>query len=399
MNGVVSNQSTERFIYVISRALVGTLEREEITFENVDMKELFSFAQEQMLIAPVYGVLKGGMDPELKKYWRASAIQSVTMQVQRTQSFLDTYKELSQKGLQPLVVKGILCRETYPEPDARVSSDEDLYVPRAQYPAFHQAMLELGFSGEAPDYENAHEARYYKGNLMIEGHWELFPQDHSVLNALNTLNNGFWERSTVQEVEGVSLHVLEPTDHMTFLLLHAFKHFINSGVGIRQICDVAQWSKAYEIEWSRVRDAMELANAVYFAAAVFDAGERYFGLIPPADWPHADCELLLEDALHGGIYGTSDMNRKHSGSMTLAAVEDAEKANRVRSLLKTLFPNRSVMAASFQWVNKSALLLPAAWALRIVRYLTSRGKRIKPMESVAIGNERLKLLREYRVIE
>ena len=216
-------------------------------------------------------------------------------------------------------MKGILCRETYPDPDARISSDEDLYVLEELYSAFHQALLALGFSCEEPDYQNAHEVRYFQGDLMIEGHWELFPQDSRALDALNALTDDFWESATVREIGGVPLRVLEPTDHMTFLLLHAFKHFVNSGVGVRQICDVAQWSKAYEIDWPRARKALEPARAVHFAAAIFDAGEQYFGMTHPADWPRADSAALLTDALSGGIYGWSDMSRKHSGSITLAA--------------------------------------------------------------------------------
>ena len=56
-------------------------------------------------------------------------------------------------------------------------------------------------------------------------------------------------------------------------------------------------------------------------------------------WPRADCAALLEDAFGGGVYGSATMSRKHSGSMTLAAVEDADQASGTKSLLRTLFPN------------------------------------------------------------
>ena len=92
------------------------------------------------------------------------------------------------------------------------------------------------------------------------------------------------------------------------------------------------------------------------------------------------------------------MTRKHSGNMTLAAVDDAENANRLRSLLRTVFPNRSVMEMSYRWVKKSALLLPAAWVLRIVKYLGKLDKNNAAGASLKIGSERMELLKHYQIL-
>ena len=301
------------------KTLSAYLEHTPVESEPYDFPLLLRLAQEQKLVLPIYSVLRPQLPAEETKTWRMLALSEIGAQARRTAEFLAAYRDLQALGFSPVVVKGILCRQIWPEPDARPSSDEDLYVRREDYPAFHQALLQIGFTGEAPDYENAHEARYYRNGLMVEGHWELFPQENSALNALNRLNDGFWSHAQTTELEGAALRMLEPTDHMTFLILHAFKHFISSGVGVRQIMDVAQWSKHYEIDWPRVREALRLAHAETFAGAVFDAGARYFGMQPPAGWPLADSGALLADALGGGVYGSSDMSRKHSGTITLAA--------------------------------------------------------------------------------
>ena len=361
-----------------------------------DWDALLRLSQEQKLAAVVYPAVPKSAPNH--SAWRSAALLDVARQTQRSAEFLKLYRELSARGLQPLVVKGILCRETFPEPDARISSDEDLYVPASEYTRFHETMRAIGFEAEEPDMKNAHELRYYRNGLMIEGHWELFPQDHTALNALNTLNEGFWARSVVREVCGVPMRVLDETDHMIFLLLHLFKHFINSGAGVRQLCDIAQWSKTYAVDWPRVREAMRLAHAEVFAGAVFDAGERYFGMTYPEEWPRADCGALLDDAIAAGVYGTSSMSRKHSGSMTLAAVEDQARASGLRSLARTLFPNRAVMEMSYPWVKKTVALLPAAWTLRIVKYLGSRGENNSAAESLKIGAERLELMKHYQIV-
>ena len=364
--------------------------------EDCDWDALLQICREQKLTAPIYAMLRG--KAALSAEWRFSAISDVALQARRGTAFAQLCEELAARNIFPLVVKGILCRETYPNPDERISSDEDLYIPRTQYPQFHQTMLELGFQSETPDYDNAHELRYMRGDLMVEGHWELFPQDNDALNALNAITDDFWKRASMQEVSGISMRVLDETDHMTFLLLHLFKHFINSGAGIRQICDVAQWAKTHSIAWPRVREAMRMANAEVFAGAVFDAAALYFGMDYPEGWPRADSSALLDDAVGGGIYGSATMSRKHSGSMTLAAVEDQQHATRGKALLRTIFPNRAVMESSYPWVKRSAALLPAAWCFRIVMYLRSRGKGNSAAESMKIGAERMELLKRYKVI-
>lgn len=366
--------------------------------EDTDWQELIQKAEQQKLLPMVYEVLGGSMPENVKKPCKAAAIGEIVSQTQRTAEFLKTYKELSEAGISPLVVKGIICRSVYDKPDYRASSDEDLYIPLDDYPVFHKKMLELGFDSKEPDYKNAHEERYFSNGILIEGHWELFPQENVALNALNVFAEVFWNRAKMQLVDEIEIKALEPTDHMIFLLLHAYKHFVASGVGIRQICDIVQWSKHYKLDWQRINEVMKKINGECFAAAIFDAGEKHFGMEYPENWERADSTALLGDALDGGVYGTSSMDRKHSASMTLEAVEASGRGKGGAPYIKTLFPNRAVMEMSYPWVKKSAALMPAAWVARIIRYLGSEANKNSVAESLKVGNERMELLRKYKII-
>ena len=361
--------------------------------EDTDWQTLIRLARQQKLLPMVFEALGGAMPEELRRAVKTEAVREVAAQTRRTAAFLEACRALNEAGIYPLAVKGIVCRSVYSKPDFRVSADEDLYIPLEEYPVFHAKMLELGFCAEEPDYENAHELRYTRNGLLIEGHWELFPRNNTALNAMNTLTEALLSRAERSSALGAELLTLDDTGHMIFLLLHAFKHFINSGVGIRQICDVALWSEARDIDWQRVKKAVSGARAECFCSAVFDAGERYFGMSFPEGCDRADCTGLIADALDGGIYGASDMNRRHSGSITLGAFENSGGV----PAMKALFPNRSVMELNYPWVKSSALLLPAAWCARIVRYVFGE-KESSAAESLKIGAERLELLKHYKII-
>lgn len=382
------NTINEALLKSISAFMTGASVRLELTDEQ--WRELTDRAEEQKLLPMLLESAGAAMPARLQSAVRARVRVQVASQVIRTEQFKKTYAALLEAGFCPIVVKGVLCRQTYAKPDLRISADEDVYVPQ-DYAAFHAKMLELGFSANEPDYKNAHEERLYRDGLLIEGHWELFPRENGVLSPLNALSAGFLQRTRRCDIGGVSVLTLEPTDHLIFLLLHAFKHFIASGVGIRQMCDVARWMCSYDIDWQRVRSAMEKANAECFAAAVFDACQKYFGASFPPCFERYDSSALLADALDGGIYGTSDMERKHSASITLGAAEGAGGG-----LIKAIFPGRAVMEMSYPWVGKSALLLPAAWCARIVRYAARHDSSAS--ESIRIGSERTELLKRYRVI-
>jgi len=106
---------------------------------------------------------------------------------------------------------------------------------------------------------------------------------------------------------------------------------------------------------------------------------------------------LLDDILTGGLYGVSDINRAHSSNITLEARASGRKR---ASPLAALFPGAEFLRSSFPYARKHAVLLPAAWAHRILRYLIRSGKApgVSASESVRIGRERVLLLKRYGII-
>lgn len=65
-------------------------------------------------------------DPAMLGLFKKRIVQQVTLQAIKTSEFLRLYHFPGEAGIHPVVVKGIICRELYPNPDYRPSSDEDL---------------------------------------------------------------------------------------------------------------------------------------------------------------------------------------------------------------------------------------------------------------------------------
>ena len=366
-----------------------------------------------------------GMDPAFLKPFKKKTVQQVMVQTIKTSEFLQLYQFLRQGGIRPVMVKGIVCRELYPNPDYRVSGDEDMLILPDLFEQCHDRMLEYGMTVADPnvDIQGAYEVPYGKTGspVYVELHKYLFSPDSGAFGGFNRFFETVHDQAVELEIQGVPVAAMDYTSHFFYLICHAFKHFLHSGFGLRQVCDIVLFANRYGscIDWQEVLEKCRAVQAEKFTAALLKIGEKYLTFSPekacfPDEWRQiqADETALLEDLLSSGIYGNSNMSRKHSSNITLSAVE-ADRKGKMKgkvkgkgsrhgnALLKTLFPPLKVMKAKYLYLRKYPFLLPAAWCSRILKYRReiSRSTENNAADSIRIGNERIKLMEEYGIIE
>ena len=341
------------------------------------------------------------------RVWREYAKRLTCAQAQRTADFLLLYAFLAACGLHPAVMKGITLRSLYPQPEQRASTDEDLLIHPEEFPAYRKAMLAYGLSPVDPELDEVkvHEVSYEDKTrgLYVEIHKQPFPPDSDAYGDLNALFDSALEHCETVQIYGQELKMLAPTDHLLYLLCHAYKHFLHAGFGIRQVCDVGMLAERYaeRIDWAWIRESCESIHIERFAAAVFRITERHLGFIMPEAFADLDVDEsdLLEDILTGGLYGVNDINRAHSATITLDAVAKQRQGRKSTGPLASVFLPLKSMAGKYPYLKKYPWLLPAAWVQRVGGYLLRGGARVDPAASVRIGGERVELLREYGIIE
>ena len=342
-------------------------------------------------------------------------LQMVMMQTQKTNEFLRLYEKLRAAGVRPCVVKGIICRNIYPNPDYRLSSDEDILIPAEQFPLCHETMLAYGMTLSDPemDIAVAYEVPYGKPGspIYIELHKSLFPPESEAYGDLNRFFEGVTERLAEVRVQGSQLCTMEPTDHLFYLICHAFKHFLHSGFGLRQVCDIVLYANAYgdQIDWAQILKNCREIHAELFAAALFKIGEKYLCFDAdkacyPAFWKELDVDesAMLDDLLDSGVFGDANMSRKHSSNITLNAVSAQKQGKKAGNhVLKTVFPPAKALEGRFPYLKEHPYLLPAAWASRLIHYQKElqQASGNDAAESIRIGNQRIELMKEYGIIE
>lgn len=413
------------FLQAVKASLEGkALEvSEEVSFE--EWEQFFEIAKQHNVLPMVYESIYGSKaflatGGPLNAVVKQQTMKTVFMQVGKQEAFKELYRQLKGYGLEPIVVKGCMVRKLYGKPDYRPSGDEDLYIPLGTYEVYKEALAKCGMTLAPWDEgceDTNHEVTYVnvRRQLNVEIHKSLFDEKLSAFQGMNDLFTDAFEKSILVNVDDVAVRTMDHSDHMLFLILHAFKHFVTSGFGIRQVCDMVVYGNHYgrEIDWDYLLKKCEGIQAEYFAAAIFDIGRKWLGF----DWDKAgypmiwqalevDSANLLDDLVDAGIFGASNMSRKHSSNITLSAVnaeKQGEKAKAgIAGILSSVFLPLEAMEKRFPYLKKYPFLLPVAWAVRvwIYRKETKAGSvENRAGESIKIGKQRVELMKQYKILK
>ena len=369
--------------------------------EDTDWLSVFFLANQHNILPLIFGTASQLCPKDILLSFQDKATELVIRQVRRTYAFLDLYQKI--KEYKPLIMKGIICRNIYPEPDSRPSNDEDMLIRKEDIFNIHNTLIKEGFHTDLSEEQihNEHEITYINPLLRLEIHTSLFPEDSVAYGECNELFEAVFENEITVTIEDTELHTLNHTDHLLYLICHAYKHFLHSGVGIRQVCDICLYATTYnkQIDWKKTNTSCCKISIETFTAALFRIGYKYLGFEIPDVFKEIETDEtnLLKDILSGGVYGASDRDRLHSSTITLNAAAASKEGRKKNSLLNSIFLPKKNLEKRYPYLEKHPYLLPVAWGQRVINYLAKEGS--DPSRSIEIGKERINILKEYGLID
>lgn len=393
----------EIFLKLMKKSLLNRLVELDINdFDEWDsVRQLSDIHQVSPMI---YDACHTYIQPEqLKLFWKRQMFMQTAMQIQRTIEFSKMYSLLKENDIKSLVFKGIICRNTYPKSDLRISGDEDILIKSSDLLKVDQIFTEKGYVRDKEIVEGIDEVGYrnLKNGSYIEVHTKLFGDD-SVYSFLNDEFNDVFETSIDIEIDGVNYSTFETTTHLFYLFTHAYKHFVHGGFGLRQVSDMMMFMHKYGnlIDYIKLNSLLNKYHFESFWFNLLDIAEKYLGYsYELSNYTRSSLKLdssdLLADLLDSGIFGQSTMERKHSANMTLSALDNSSTTT---SIFKSLFPSVSYIKNNYEYVNKCILLLPIGYIHRILNYLKNR-KNNHASSSIEIGKKRIELLKKYDLVK
>lgn len=390
--------------------------------EPADWSAIMDAAAKQNLFPLVYdAAAQFSSFGELEDEYFASATKTLTQQMEKTSAFLELYKAFLEDGFEPIVMKGIICRSLYgTNADLRPSGDEDVLIEKKDFDRAVRILNRCGYTtDETPDKNLAivQEVTFKNPDTILEIELHLNPfgtSDYKRVQMNEWFHDVFGSRETVN-INGVSVRTMEPTDHLLFLIFHAFKHFIGGGFGIRLMTDCLLFAEKYggRIDWGYVWNALTKTGVNSFYTDLIILGNTYLGFDLPCDKKPTAKDELLEDMLRMGTFGNTTKKDRAAAQFTVDAVQRVKEngghaadggnasGGKIKGMTRRLFPSWKTWTSWKPYLADKPWFLPVEWCKRVGRYLrgeTDNGNLSEISESYAVAEHRVELLSKYKVV-
>jgi len=288
------------------------------------------------------------------------------------------------KDIPHVFVKGLTVAELYPEPALRSMGDIDLLIQEQDRSKVEEILQSCGYclvqSAESVSV-------FHKNDVTVELHDSLI---HS------GIGNEYARMLFSDPWSFVKNGELDWSYHLFFLLQHLKGHLVSHGVGIRQFMDIAVVLRNKEIDWNWLKEKLEGAKMLRFSVRVFSLVADWFGVVAPEEVLLSDEEFGLEATekiLADGVFGHNNAeNSNPEVAKQLLERGGSLLSVRSRYFLRETFPEYRKMCKIpyCSYVQKSIILLPAAWGHRILYRLFNRSSRKKFIERTLIPEEKVR---------
>lgn len=309
---------------------------------------------------------------------------------------------LEENGIDYVILKGESSAAWYSSPQLRTLGDVDFLIDPKLRDKVAALLTENGYvqGGEACE----HHYGFRKGAAHLEMHWQVsgIPNGKAGEKAQAYLQDCLKQR-VIYSGENGSFYVPCAKHHGMILLLHMQQHLLGEGLGLRHLYDWAAFVNATAQEPFWQDDLLPLLKEVgllTFASTVTAVASLYLGTACPnwAQAPQQLCELLMEDFLAGGNFGSKDKIRAQSAQLISNRGKDGTTKSKTWYLCRVL---HEAVKLEHPIVNKVPILYPVFYSYRIIRRLALqlRGKRASFGRLIPIANTRRELYSQLHLFE
>lgn len=322
----------------------------------------------------------------------------------------ELHRLLQEAGIPYVIMKGSASAAYYPSPMLRMMGDIDVLVEKDREGEAEALLLEKGFHKADVTKEDASYYRSVEGGERQE-----VELHHSPKGIPERLAGERAAAALADCVETGRLHVSElgeyrvPDDfhHGLILLLHTANHMINTGVGLRHLCDWAVFADRLGPErfCSLFEEPLKSMGLWHFARVLTAICVRWLGC---AEQPWAEegveeelLEPLCADIFSGGNFGRKDEQRINQAKlMTDKGKGGVDGTGMLRQLVRTMNEKgRLALPAA----KRFPVLMPAAWTAASWSYLRrvakGRSPGIRVKEMVRGASQRRAIYQKLRLFE
>ena len=314
----------EQFFALVQAGLWGTAPEATLFDQDTDWETLYKTARAQALMGIVLdGVqaLPADCRPPRGLYlkWCNTLWQIEEKNRLLNRELANVYTLCRAAGIEPVLLKGQGVAQNYREPLHRQCGDIDLYIGEADY-ARVNALLRAEAVGEHEE-NHKHTSIEWHG-VTIENHRVLTRLSAPLADRRLQREIAAWHNAPHRcrrlQVGDTEVTLPPQAFEVVYILMHSALHFLNEGIGLRQVCD---WAALLHHRQSSI-DRTEVARLLHAfgltrAAKVFGVVAVEYLRLPkeclPIPYDERDLPTgrwLMDDIWQGGNFGQFDTRRK-----------------------------------------------------------------------------------------
>ena len=366
------NTTEKQFIDLLSDSIRNEVCKKK--YDNVDWNELINLSRKHKIEGLIYSALNKAellenIDEDKVKDLKKEVFFTGVTQISNMSKLEKVFNEFSKENVPVIVLKGLVVREYYPQPEQRSMSDADIFVKAKDINKSKKILIDLGYT--EVDAEASHHIKYIKsGYPMIELHWHVMKRD-GFSDELDLFEDDIWDRTIEVKVKGAKVLSLGYEDLALHLCMHMAAHLAASGFGVRQIADLVLLveKKGHLIDWTLFINKAEEFGFKKFIIIMFKICNILFSMDIPKEMAvykiddEEMFESLISTIFDGGVYGKKDMasNFANQVAFNYKGKDSNATIGAIRRYFRFIFPSIETMSDKYSYARKIRILTPIAW--------------------------------------
>ena len=211
---------------------------------HTEFEELMALAGEQTVTGLVGDCLiknniKLEREDALGLYAKMKAIEKANARV--NENLVSFVNFMERKGIDYIIVKGQVAGSFYPNPNARMSGDVDLYFVGDNYQKI-KSLVEQRLGKQLSKLSDGKHVEFEVNGVIFELHNKLTRLATRKHQAYwdQMIDNAILEGTDTVMINGKEIKTLSAPYNAMYIFVHLFYHMTASGVGLRQLCDWAR---------------------------------------------------------------------------------------------------------------------------------------------------------------
>lgn len=344
-------------------------------------------------------------DSDIWKRWLKEKNQliykSVLMDVER-EAIQDFFEE---NNIWYMLLKGMVIRKYYPAPELREMADNDILFDNKYSKEVYDFMTARGYKSD--DYNKGYHDEYLKPPAYnFEMHRQLVsskerPKWYEYYKDVKSI--------LINDANGKNQFYFSDNDFYVYFIVHTYKHFLNSGMGLRTVLDVYLYLNNLQdkLDFDYIEEQLKKLDAYDFEQTFRSLTFKMFGenakegnvaadelqdsfdakeqnkLRGSFDAKEQDMlrgsfdakeQDMLSYILDAGTYGNLENSVAHKMGYTKG--EKKKASDKVKYIFRRLFPSMDTIEEFFPFFYKHKWAIPFLYIYRIGKMPFTRRKKV-----------------------